>query len=192
MSVRRPQHAIAVAALVAAVTLTATACSSGGDKASANESHKTTTSAAIKAAVKLAPGVAVVASAGPDETLNHRVIAATLGASQHYVETAIVSPLIDGRIGTAYTGLFDPAVKTYALGTDRRALTEQDVPKATSDPTFTASPVRFDGLADENGTLQLVATSFKVAVKGTAATGPMSIQRKVELTFAPVNGTWLI
>jgi hypothetical protein len=193
MLLRRPLHLIAVAALVAATTLAATACSSGGDdKASDSESHKTTTSAAVKAAVRLTSGGAVVASAGPHESLNHKVEAATLAASQRYVETAIAAPLIQGSIGASYPTLFDPAVKQYALGPDRRALTDQDIPRATADPTFTATPVRFDALADQSGALQLVATTFKVAAKVTTANGPMSIQRKVELTFAPVKGTWLI
>src|SRR5262245_20674313 len=193
MLVRHPLASLAIAALVAGATLGATACSSGGDKSSDKESRKTTTSAEITAAVRLAPGPAVVQSAGPNTKLDPRVQAAVLGSSQRYIDTAVIAPIVEGQLGAAYTTLFDRAMKPYAVGVDRPALTDEHVPKATSDPTVTATRVSFDGLAGQDGALLLVATTFRVVVTGTTATGPVSLRRNVQLVFGPqANGSWLI
>ena len=84
-------------------------------------------------------------------------------------------------------------MSTSATGPDRAALTDEGITTVTTSPTVTASPVRFDGLADSGGAVQLVATSFTLDIKGATATGPLAVQRNVALTFAPgPGGTWLI
>jgi hypothetical protein len=178
-----------------AAALLLVACSSGGtaeSKASSSSSKATTTTVAPTLIV-LARGDVGVQSAGGDVVLDEPTQQAVLGAAQHYVDVALVAPLHDGAVDEGYETLFDAPVAANATGADRAALTDEGIPPVTATPTVTGTPVRIDGLADRDGHLQLVATTFTVAVEGTTASGPLAINRSVELTFAPSpDGSWRI
>ena len=92
---------------------------------------------------------------------------------------------IDGAVGHGLRRAVRPGVAANATGVDRAALTDEGITPVTTSPTVTATPVRFDGLADANGAILLVATTFNVDVAGTTDTGPLTIHRTNELTFAP-------
>lgn len=177
--------------MVLAAALATSACR--GSDAAESEPDASTTTTSTGAAVALTAGEAVVASAGPDVVLDEPTKQALVATSQSYVDTAVLAPLLDGAVGAGYEALFDGAVAANATGVDRAALTDEGISPVTESPTVTSTPVRIDGLADGSGGVQLMATSFTLAVEGETAAGPLTIQRTTELTFAPgANGAWLI
>ncbi|MGH8979046.1 MAG: hypothetical protein ACRDV7_13290 [Acidimicrobiia bacterium] len=183
-----------ISALVAAlaIALFGSACS-GSDASESDKPARTTTTTTKAATVLLTGGEALVASAGPDVPIDEAAKQAVLGQSQRYVDTAVLAPLVDGAVGAEYAGLFDAAVNANATGADKAALTEEGTAPVTTSPNVTATPVRFDGLADRNGALLLVATTFDLDVAGDTEAGPIQIHRTNQLTFAPQpNGTWAI
>jgi hypothetical protein len=180
---------LAVALVCAAVI---GACS-GSDSATPPKSKATTTTTTKAATVLLTGGEAVVASAGGDVPIDEATKQAVLDASQKYVDAAVLAPLVGGALGNDYAALFDAGVAAAATGVDRAALTDEGITPVTTSPTVTATPVRFDGLADGNGAVLLVATTFNLDVSGTTGTGPLTLHRTNELTFAPgPTGGWLI
>jgi hypothetical protein len=178
-----------VAALVAGA-LAAGACS--GSDAAESDPEAATTTTVEQTAVTLTAGEAAVSSAGPEVTLDDNAKQDMVGAAQRYVDAAIVGPLVDGKVGDAYASMFDGTVAANAAGADRAALTDEGVPPITGTPTVTASPVRIDGLANGGGEVTLLATSFTLGITGATDQGALTIQRTTELTFAPVNGAWIV
>jgi hypothetical protein len=188
----RSRFALPTVAAGLLCTLALGACSSSD--ASESDKPKATTTTTTKAAtVLLTGGDAVVSTAGPDAAIDEATKQAVLDASQKYIDAAVLAPLIDGTVAAGYDALFDPGVAASATGVDRAALTEEGITPVTTSPTVTATPVHFDGLADANGAILLVATTFNVDIAGTTDTGPLTIHRTNELTFAPgPNGAWTI
>jgi hypothetical protein len=183
---RRSPHAAVLVALV----LIAAACG-GGSK------HKSTPPVtkplvlAIKTSV-LKVGKVDVESAGPPNVqIDTATGKAVLATAQSYIDNAVFAPLKVGTIGAGYSALFGPGVKAAAIGTDRRALTDLDVGKATSLATK-ASPVELSALVGSLGELMYVATDFDLTVKGTIASGKFTMTRHVELTFAKTGKVWLV
>jgi hypothetical protein len=167
------------------------ACSSGST--AEPKASKATTTTVAPTVIVLTRGDVVVQSAGGDVVVDEATQQTILAAAQHYVDVALVAPLRDGAVGEGYDTLFDAPVAANAAGADRAALSDEGIPPVTATPTITATPVRIDGLADRDGHLQLVATTFTVAVQGTTASGPLTINRSVELTFTPgPEGNWRI
>ena len=177
-------------AFVVPVALALGACSSGS--ASESDDAPTTSTTVPAATVLLQQGETVVASAGPEVALDDATRQAVLDATQRYVDDAVLAPLAQGAVGPNYAALFDAPVSANATGPDRAALTDEGITTVTAAPTVTATPVRFDALANRDGATELVATSFTLDVRGETAAGPITLQRTTELTFAPVNGTWLV
>ena len=107
------------------------------------------------------------------------------------------TPLISDRLWEIVAPLLPPEPPKPKGGrprvSDRAALTDEGITAVTASPTVTASSVRFDGLADSGGKVQLVATTFTLDIKGATAAGPLAVQRSADLTFAPAaGGIWLI
>ncbi|HWS47347.1 MAG TPA: hypothetical protein VN636_15900 [Acidimicrobiia bacterium] len=178
---RRSVGLFVAPALVAALT----ACSGGGGHA--QKGVTTTTAPNVKtAALKI--GTVDVESAGADGSVDSATRRAVLVASQKYVDNAVLSPLSTGAIGNGYATLFDTGVRAAATGADQNTLTDLAVGKA-SGYTESATPVLVSALADESGATIYVATRFTVIVKATASRGPVTINRDVELTFAPAAGS---
>jgi hypothetical protein len=184
----RFRTAFFVAPALAAVVLTA--CSSGGKHATATTTvPKSTTTTTL---AKLRVGSVHVESAGPDAKVDAATQRAVMTASQQYVNTAVFAPLRTGAVNPVYLTLFDLHVRGPATTTDRAALTDAEVGKATKGYRALLSPVRIDAIADQGGHLLYVATSFRLLVDTTTATGPVQIVRSTELTFAPAGKTWKV
>jgi hypothetical protein len=187
----RLRSTASIAAVALAVAGVLSACS-GSDAKESDAPARTTTTTTKAATVLLTGGEAVVASAGPDVPIDEATKQAVLDLSQKYVDIAVLAPLVDGAVGAEYPTLFDAGVNPNATGVDKAALTEEGTAQVTTSPTVTATPVRFDGLADANGSLLLVATTFDLDITGETTNGPLQIHRTNQLTFAPVNGAWII
>jgi hypothetical protein len=168
------------------------ACGGGGSK-SKSQSVSTTTRPKVldvKTSV-LKVGSVDIESAGPTNAIDTPTGKAVLGAAQAYIDTAIFAPLKTGQLGAGYPALFDPGLKAAATGADEPALTDLAVGKVTKLSTA-ASSVHLSSLEGTLGELMYVATGFDLTIKATGATGPLTIQRHVELTFAKTSTTWQV
>jgi hypothetical protein len=167
------------------------ACGSGSHSKSKGTTDPTVPSVVVKTA-KLKAGATDNETAGPLAGVDPATAAIVLRDAQRYLDAAVSAPLSTGNVGAGYGALFDSSVRSSASTVDEGALTDRAVGKVDG-YTETATPVALSGLADTNGTLLYVATDFNVTVKAKTATGPLTINHVVELTFAPGgNKTWLI
>lgn len=173
---------------IAAFCTVAAACSSGGS----HNAAKASTAAGVSSKQSpLKVGSVDVESAGPSVSVDKSTQKAVLLASQQYVDAAIVAPLATGKLGSGYDALFDDGVRLGATTTDANTLTDAGVGQATSF-TETPTPVAVSALADQSGALLYLATKFTVNVDATIASGPATIARTVELTFAPSGKNWTV
>ncbi len=183
----------AVAAVTCALLFAAgaAACAGGDDDDAATattddtEPESTTTTTEVTAGVALALGDVAVASAGPETALDDATKQAILAATQKYVDAAVIAPLLTGAVGEGYDALFDATVAATATGADRAALTDEGITPVNATPTVTATPVRFDGLADGDGALVSRRDDVQRRCPGVTDAGPLTINRTNELTFAP-------
>lgn len=185
---RRFRSAFLVAPAVAAVVLTA--CSSGGKHATATTTVPKSTTTTTQATLRV--GTVHVHSAGPDVKVDAATQRAVMRATQRYVNAAVFAPLRRGAVDPAYRTFFDAHVERPATTTDKAALTDAEVGKATKGYRATLTPVRIDALADQGGRLLYVATSFRLVADSTTAAGPVRIIRSTELTFAHEGKTWKV
>ena len=168
------------------------ACS-GGKKHPTTTTQETTAPKvlAIKTSL-LKVGKVDVESAGPPNVrIDEPTGKAILAAAQKYIDDGVFAPLKEGRLGDGYGPLFDQAVKSAAIGADKAVLTDLDVGKVTRLSTK-ATPVELSALAGTLGELLYIATDFNLTVTGMAPTGPLTINRRIELTFARPAKTWLV
>jgi hypothetical protein len=167
------------------------ACSGGGsdDKASSTtkKSSTTTTSPA-----RFTVGAVHVESAGPDVKLDAKTQQGVVAIAQRYVDAAVVGPLRTGAVAKNYAGLFDLHVEKPATTSDREALTDASVGKATKGYSVRLSPVRIDALADQTGNVIYMSASFQTSARTTVPTGPMNISRSTELTLAREGPGWKV
>jgi hypothetical protein len=182
--VLRSLRLVLVFALVAAFLAS---CGSGGKKAAPATANGTVKTSNKEADLKL--GNLDVESFGPDVKISKADQQAVLSASQKYVDTAIVSPLTNGSVGASYAPLFTAGLRARATGADQATLTDESIGKVKQF-SQTASPVAVSALVDGAGAFTYLAANFLVNVKATAAVGPMTLTRNVELTFAPNGKAW--
>jgi hypothetical protein len=169
-----------------AVGLVAAGCSGGGSSKSAPS-----TTTRPEARVDAVAGMVGVATAGAPAELAAADRDAVVAAVGSYVQDATVAPL-EGEKVPDLSDHF-AAVSAGALqGAERDALVDTDVPAATGRVTPTLEPVNLRGLADANGTIDLVGATLDVTVRATAAGGPITIHRTGELMFTRDAGTWKI
>jgi len=166
------------------------ACGGGSSKSKA-PTDPTVPPVVVKTA-NLKAGATDNETAGPLVGVDPATAAIVLRDAQKYLDAAVFAPLSTGNVGAGYGALFDSSVRSSAITADEGALTDGTVGKVEG-YTETATPVALSGLVDTNGTLLYVATNFNVTVKARTATGPLTINHVVELTFSPGgNKTWLI
>jgi hypothetical protein len=179
-------------ACVVALSLVLGACSGGGKKHTTTSQSTTVPKVLAVKTSLLKVGKVDVESAGPP---NVQIDAATgkavLAAAQKYIDDAVFAPLKEGRLAGGYGSVFDPGVKSAAVGADEPVLTDLDVGKVTRLSTK-ATPVDLSALAGTLGELLYIATNFNLTVTGMAQTGPLTINRRIELTFARPAKAWLV
>ena len=190
-SSRTSTTAAGAACLVLSLVLAA--CSGGGSKPSTTTRTKTTVPKVLAVRTSLLKvGKVVVESAGPPNVqIDTTTGKAVLAGAQKYIDDAVFAPLKEGRLGVGYGSLFDSGVKSAAVGADARVLTDLDVGKVTRLSTK-ATPVELSALAGTLGELLYVATNFNVTLTGLGHTGPLTISRSIELTFARTAKAWLV
>jgi hypothetical protein len=178
-------------ALVGALVITAlAACSDGSHKATTSSSSPPPV-AVSKNVRPLTLGPIDVQSAGPVVKIDKTIRKTVLAATERYLDTAVYRPLDAGEIGPGYRALFDAGLRAAATGRDQSALTDLTVGKATS-YSARSKPVRVAALIDVWGAVLYVATTLSTTLKVTTASGPLTIARNVELTFAASAKRWLI
>ncbi len=183
-------HRAGVVLLIAAVALTA--CSGGAKhRASPSVPSSTQAGAAVRVTRLLTIGSTDVQRAGGRGVVNTATRHAVLAVAQQYVDRAVLAPLETGAIGRGYASLFVPGIRPAAIGPDVNALTDRVI-GATSTLNEQSTPVALSALADQSGALLYLATRFNVQVKATRPSGPIAINRSVELTYERVGTTWLV
>jgi hypothetical protein len=176
--------------VVLAIVLANLASSGDNSKPAAKKPGKP---AAAKAGeLKLVLGKVNVQNTGPPAKVKAPVREALLAATQTYVDDAILAPLEQGAVVNRYQAMFDPGVKSAAMGPDHGVLTEAKTGVAKGPVHATASPVVIDAIGDQTGKPALVATTFIMTVKATTPAGPMTIRRLTEFTFANEFGRWVV
>ena len=190
---RRLRTGLIVAASLVVVAIVALLLANMADSGSKKAKAKTG-SAPVKNAtgLKLQLGVIHVQSAGPQAPMPSPLRRAVVAAAQSYVDDAILAPLEGGRVGSGYPKIFDPFAKVAASTTDRLALTEAGTGLVSGPLQAVASHVQLDGLGDPTGQVVLVAASFSMKIDGSTPTGPLTIARATELTFAKESGKWVV
>src|SRR5437868_6324130 len=188
-----PTRPTAAGAACLVLSLVLAACSGGGSKPSTTTRTKTTVPKVLAVRTSLLKvGKVVVESAGPPNVqIDTTTGKAVLAGAQKYIDDAVFAPLKEGRLGVGYGSLFDSGVKSAAVGADARVLTDLDVGKVTRLSTK-ATPVELSALAGTLGELLYVATNFNVTLTGLGHTGPLTISRSIELTFARTAKAWLV
>jgi hypothetical protein len=182
---------VSIAIIAVVAILLANTADSGSTKASRGSTPGTPTTT-TNPPLKLAIGTVDIQNTGPPAKIKLPVRRALLGAAQTYVDDAVLAPLRSGRVDNGYEKLFDPGLQPAASGKDRPALTEAQTGIARGPLHATASPVRLDGIGDQNGKIALVATTFAMTVKATTPVGPLTIHRSEELTFENQYGRWVV
>ena len=142
--------------------------------------------------VKLRIGRVFVQNVGPPAHVRRPVRRDVLAAAQRYVDDAIIAPLEKGHLVAGYGKMYDPGVRSGALGHDLAALTEAKMGFRQDRVHATASPVRVDAIGGPDGRPAFVALTFAVNVDTPTAKGPLAIRRRTELTFTPEFGRWLV
>src|SRR5947208_4339798 len=190
-SSRTSTTAAGAACLVLSLVLAA--CSGGGSKPSTTTRTKTTVPKVLAVRTSLLKvGKVVVESAGPPNVqIDTTTGKAVLAGAQKYIDDAVFAPLKEGRLAGGYGSLFDSGVKSTAVGADARVLTDLDVGKVARLSTK-ATPVELSALAGTLGELLYLATNFNVTLTGLGHTGPLTISRSIELTFARTAKAWLV
>jgi hypothetical protein len=179
------------AAWVVVLSLVLAACSGSKHNTTTTQPKTTVPVLAVKTSL-LKVGKVDVESAGPPNVqIDAPTGKAVLAGAQKYIDDAVFAPLKGGRVGGGYGSLFDSGVKSAAAGTDSRVLTDLDVGKVTRLSTK-ATPVELSALAGTLGELVYVATNFDLTVTGMRPTGPLTIKRRIELTFARTAKSWLV
>ncbi len=176
-------------AIAVSLTLLLAACGGGKHKAASTTTTRPKVLAVATSVLKI--GSVDIESAGPTKQIDTATGKAVLGAAQAYLDDAVFTPLKTGALGSGYAALFDTGVKQPATGPDRRALTDLDVGKVTNLSTV-ATPVHLSSLEGTLGELMYLATDFDITVKATSGTGPVSLHRHIELTFAKTGAKWLV
>jgi len=168
------------------------ACSHGGTSPTQSAPASSDVSAsAARATHVLTIGSVDVQRAGDKGAVSLANRREVLATAQRYVDNAIVAPLVTGKLGRGYPGVFAAGIRPAATGPDVGTLTDLAVGK-TATLSETSTPVALSALADGSGTLLYLSAKFSVAVHATRSGGSLTISRNVELTFERVGSAWLV
>lgn len=140
---------------------------------------------------ELTVGAVEVASVVPGKTLPPGARDAALRTARAYVAAALTAPLETGRPAATFAGLFAPSLRAAATGPDAAVLTDTGLASPT-DYRSKASPVELAAFAGPDGRIAFVAPRFTVTTDVTTATGPVRLQRNVELTLTARGSAWPI
>jgi hypothetical protein len=174
------------------VTLVVVLADSPKKKAATAPTTTTVPRAPVIPRVKLRIGRVFVQNIGPRAHVRRPVRRDLLAAAQRYVDDAIIAPLEKGHLIAGYGKMYDPGVRSRALGHDLAMLTEAKMGFRRDRVHATASPVRVDAIGGPDGRPALVALTFALNVDAPTAKGKLAIRRRTELTFAPEFGRWLV
>ena len=190
---RRLHTGLIVAASIVVVAVVALLLANTADSGNKKKAKATTSTGPVsETGLKLQLGTIHMQSAGPRALLPSQLRRLVVRSAQAYVDSAILAPLENGKLGFDYAKDFDALVKPAATSIDRLALTEAGTGLVSGPLHATASHVRLDGLGDPDGKVLLVAASFSMRIEGSTPTGPLTIARATELTFAKEFGKWVV
>ena len=186
--VRPGRSCVRTTSWLLAALFAAAACSGGGGKAKAAP----TTTTKIASSVALRVTDATVASVGPAVAFPSDLRDAIAQSVNHYVESAVVSPLRSGTVAPDLPGIFTADAGARLNGPDRPTLTEEGVPKATGDITPGAADCKLTALVDGAGQVVLVSAALNLDLRAGVAGGEVRLVRTGDLLFAKSGSTWRV
>ncbi|MCZ7528181.1 MAG: hypothetical protein M5U14_18515 [Acidimicrobiia bacterium] len=102
-----------------------------------------------------------------------------------------MEPLTGGEVGDL-TALFAEPAATRLTGPDRATLVDEGLPLASGDVTATTATATLTALADQAGTVVLVAAGLALEVEAEVEGGTLVVRRGGELVLAPTSEGWRI
>ncbi len=171
--------------IVATIAALLGACSSGGSNAVA-----TSTTIARSTKVTARVGAVSVPSPRPMVQFSTEDQDGILAAVEQYIHRATLAPL-DGE-AVDLRPILSAASAASMSASDRDAVEDNGAPPATGKVDVSLEPVDITALVDENGAIDLAATSLDLAVEAPTAQGPLTIHRSGELTWVREAGAWKI
>jgi hypothetical protein len=195
---RRMKVAGAVLALLGASTIGVVACTHKSDDDVGMPKQTTTTMEKLpqpSAELTLKLGKVTVESGGPEVKLEPAIAKRAQEIANAYVQTAVLDPLVTGKVGTKFEKLFGISVlaRVREGGRDRSVLTEEGTPRATGPAKAEGATLTLTALADQFGQIAIVSGRIGFQITVPTAQRRLSINKLGELVMekAP-NGDWLI
>jgi hypothetical protein len=185
MDLSRPWLRAPVALLGLALALLLAACGGGGGDARA------ATPAPAGSRLNLAAGPVQVAAAGTPGTLSDADRAAIIATLRSYVTAATIDPLHGKPVGNL-AKVLTPQALASLTGTNRDAVVDESLPKATTTVTVKNPPVALTALGEPNGSINLVGAPLFLVVQTKASGGPVKVVRTGEVVLSHDAGTWKI
>ena len=184
-------HRAPATLVIAALALAA--CSGGGkhNRAAPPTPSSTRSGAAVRITRLLTIGSTDVQRAGSVGAVSRATRRAVLACAQQYVDRAVLAPLETGNVARGYAALFVAGIRPAAIGSDAGALTDRAI-GVTTILNEQSTPVMLSALLDKTGAVLYLAARFNVQVKAIQPSGPVAINRSVELTYERVGTTWLV
>jgi hypothetical protein len=195
---RRMKIAGAVLAVLGASTIGVVACTHKSDDDVGMPKSTTTTLEELpqpSAELTLTLGKVTVESGGPEVKLEPAIAKRAQQIANAYVQTAVLDPLLTGKVGAKFDKLFGIGVlaKVSKGGRDRSVLTEEGSPRATGPAKAEAATLTITALADQFGQIAIVSTRIGFQISVPTAERRLLLNKLGELVLekAP-NGDWLI
>ncbi len=160
----------------------------GGDNEDAAR-ETTTTSGPLQWTIE--PGAVLIETAGPSGNLSDVDSDAVIKTIRNYISAATVDPLLTGSAGDL-APLLTAAAGSSLDATDRNALLDEGLPKATGPIQVVVVPIKLTALVDKDGVIDLVGALLEVTVSAETDSGPVQVHRGGDLLLRREGLAWRI
>ncbi|MSO37580.1 MAG: hypothetical protein EXQ69_04925 [Acidimicrobiia bacterium] len=164
----------------------ATACGTG-----TNNAASSTTTPTSQVQWTIEPGAVLIETAGPSGNLSDIDRDAVIETVRNYISAATVDPLLTGSAGDL-APLLTAAAASSLDATDRDALLDEGLPKATGPIQVVAVPIKLTALVDKDGVIDLVGALLEVTVSAETDSGPVQVHRGGDLLLRREGLAWRI
>jgi len=174
-------------ALVCSAALLLAACHKSSKTVSSTTGTPSTNAKGhIAVTLGLKIGTLKVEAAGAPRPFDLKIGAGILVIVNHYIKTAIATPLLTGKPASGLAGYFAPALASRigVKGKDRPALTDEKEPVLTDVTKQIRQPLNLVALQNRGATV-MIGGSFALGVQGNTDQGPLNVSRVGNFIFEP-------
>lgn len=174
-------------ALVCSAALLLAACHKSAKHASSTTGTPSTNAKGhIAVTLGLKIGTLKVEAAGAPRPFDLKIGANILVIVNHYIKTAMSTPLLTGKPATGLAQYFAPSLakRVGIKGADRPALTDEKEPVLTDVTKQVRQPLNLTALQNHGATV-MIGGSFALGVDGNTDQGPFSVSRVGNFIFEP-------